>query len=61
MYQTPSGNPESSQWSLRLIDTISGALGNPASAACALDTDEEVCYTVSSIVQRCRDTKEVER
>jgi hypothetical protein len=26
MYQTPSGNPESSQRSLRLIDTISARL-----------------------------------
>jgi len=26
-----------------------------------LDADEEVCYSVSSIVQRCTDTKEVER
>ena len=61
MYQTPSGNPESSQSSFRLIDTMRGAVGNPASAACALDTDEEVCYSVSSIVQRCTHTKEVER
>jgi len=61
MYQTPSGNPECSQSSVRLIDDISGAVGNPASAACALDTDEEVRYTVSSIVQCRTDTKEVER